>query len=175
MKKILLLVLIAGLSFSSCEKDDICDANTPTTPRLIINFYDVQNPLNDKYVINLQIVADGLDSGILFNGINKIQVPLDLNTDTVNYSFILNSGNANPDLIYTDKLQFNYTRKTVYVSRACGYKTLFDLINDNDPITPNPFILNNNPVLADGNWIKNIIIDKYNLESENETHIKIYF
>lgn len=175
MKKILLLVLILGLSFSSCEKDDICDPNTPTTPRMIITFYDVQNPSNAKTVNNLLIVADGLATGILFNGVNKIQVPLDLNSDTVNYNFILNSGNANPALIYTDKLQFNYTRKTVYVSRACGYKTVFNLINDNDLATPNPFVLNNNPILADGNWIKNIIIEKYNLESENETHIKIYF
>lgn len=175
MKKILLLFLILGLSFSSCEKDDICDANTPTTPRLIITFYDVQNPSNTKSVNNLLLIADGLATGILFNGVNKIQVPLDLNSDTVNYNFILNSGNANPALIYTDKLQFNYTRKTVYVSRACGYKTVFNLINDNDLTTPNPFVLNNNPILADGNWIKNIIIEKYNLESENETHIKIYF
>ena len=52
MKKIYLLFLIA-ITFSSCEKDDICDANTPTTPRLIIDFYDATNPTALKNVINL--------------------------------------------------------------------------------------------------------------------------
>ena len=36
MKKILLL--LAFIALSSCEKDDICDATTITTPRLIIEF-----------------------------------------------------------------------------------------------------------------------------------------
>ena len=40
MKKIFALSLIVLLSLSGCEKDDICDANTPTTPRLVIDFYN---------------------------------------------------------------------------------------------------------------------------------------
>jgi len=174
MKKIF-IVLIFVFSFSSCEKDDICDANTPTTPRLIIDFYDIQNPSNTKTVSTLLIIGDGLSKGILFNVKNKIQVPLDLTADATKYNFVLNYGNTNPALIYTDNLQFNYTRKTIFVSRACGYKTLFDLNNDNDLTTPNPFILNDDPTLTYGNWIKNITVEKYNLENENETHIKIYF
>mgnify|MGYP006353373257 FL=1 len=44
MKKTILLLLAVAFTFSSCEKDDICDANTPTTPRLVIGFYDFLNP-----------------------------------------------------------------------------------------------------------------------------------
>jgi len=167
------LVFISVLSFSSCEKDDICDANTPTTPRLIIDFYDITNPSVAKNVTNLAIVAEGLSTGILFNGMHRIQVPLRITDDSTKYSFVLNSGNANTSLIYTDILEFNYSRKTVFVSRACGYKTLFDL--NNSTSLPNPFIINNNPAASQGIWVKNITVEKYNLETENETHIKIYF
>ncbi|PWA05054.1 DUF6452 family protein [Flavobacterium psychrotolerans] len=173
MKKILLLIFVLTLSFSSCEKDDICDANTPTTPRLIIDFYDITNPTITKNVTNLGIVGDGLTTGILFNGVHQIQVPLKLTDDKTKFSFVLNAGNTNPALIYTDILEFNYSRKTVFVSRACGYKTLFDL--NNDAALPNPFVLNNNPLATQGIWIQNITVEKYNLETENETHIKIYF
>jgi hypothetical protein len=173
MKKIFLLVFVLALSFSSCEKDDICDANTPTTPRLIIDFYDITNPSVTKNVTNLGIVGEGLTTGILFNAVHKIQVPLRLTDDSTKYSFVLNAGNANTSLIYTDILQFNYSRKTVFVSRACGYKTLFDL--NNDASLPNPYIINNTPTASKGIWIKNITVEKYNLETENETHIKIYF
>jgi hypothetical protein len=48
--KIALSVLfLFTVCFSSCEKDDICDANTPTTPQLVIEFYDAVNttlPMN---------------------------------------------------------------------------------------------------------------------------------
>ncbi len=175
MKKItaFALLLLFALSFSACEKDDICDANTSTTPRLIIDFYDITNPTLRKNVTNLGIIANGMDTGILFTGVNKIQVPLRLTENSTKYRFILNSGNTNPDLIYTDTLEFNYSRKTVFVSRACGYKTLFDL--NNDVALPDPYILNNNPAVTQGIWIQNIAVEKYNLESENETHIIIYF
>lgn len=175
MKKIITLIVVSFLiySSSSCEKDDICDANTPTTPRLIIDFYDITNPSAAKSVTNLAIVGNGMTQGILFNGISKIQVPLKTDADNTKYSFILNYGNANPALVYTDVLEFNYSRSTVFVSRACGYKTLFNL--NNDTALANAFVLNNDPAATEGVWIKNISVAKYNLETENETHLKIYF
>lgn len=173
MKKILILLLVLAYSFSSCEKDDICDANTPTTPRLIIDFYNNDDRLSTKNITDLGIVGDGLSTGILFTGVSKIQVPLKLTEDTTKYSFILNSKSTDPNLVYTDIIEFNYSRETVFVSRACGFKTLFNLNNDTD--LPNPFVLNNDPQITNGSWIKDIIVEKYNLETENETHIKIYF
>jgi len=38
MKKIFLLLFV--FSLLGCEKDDICESTTPTTPRLVIEFYD---------------------------------------------------------------------------------------------------------------------------------------
>ncbi|KAB1154440.1 DUF6452 family protein [Flavobacterium luteum] len=173
MKKLLLLIILISYSFSSCEKDDICDANTPTTPRLIIEFYDNDNRVNKKNITNLSILGDGLTTDILFTTGSKIQVPLQLTTTSTTYSFTLNATNPNPALIFKDILQFNYSTKTVYVSRACGYKILFDL--NNDSALPNPFVLNDDPAVTNGKWIKDIVVEKFNLETENETHIKIYF
>jgi phage-related holin len=53
MKKIILLLFVIVYSFSSCEKDDICDANTVTT-RLVISFYDVTNSSILKNATNLK-------------------------------------------------------------------------------------------------------------------------
>ena len=173
MKKLLRLIILISYSFSSCEKDDICDANTPTTPRLIIEFYDNDNRENRKNVTNLALLGDGLTTAIVFTTGNKIQVPLQLTTTSTTYTFTLNADNDNPALIFTDIIQFNYSTKTVFVSRACGYKILFDL--NSDITLPNPFVLNDDPAVTNGNWIKDITVEKFNLETENETHIKIYF
>lgn len=164
MKKIVLLLLIA-FSFSGCEKDDICDASTSTTPRLVIQFYESASPtLTLKSVVNLGVIAPQLTTGMSFN-VSKIMIPLQTNLDTTTYRFIQNGADTDLTNDNEDILTFNYTRKTVYVSRACGYKMLFNLTNTNTNIlSPDS-----------NNWIKNIIIVKPNLETENEVHIQIYF
>ena len=173
MKKIF-LVLLAAFSFSSCEKDDICDAATSTTPRLVIEFYDnlIATPTL-KSLTKLKAVATGMDEGVVFNSAltdssrylsnsSKVYLPLDPSANTTTYTLTNNFGAATAN---ADVLTFDYTKKEVYVSRACGYKYLFNLTNTNtDILTPDT-----------DNWIKNIIIVKPNLETENEVHIKIYF
>jgi len=46
MKKYIItsLALLLAVSFWNCEKDDICAETTPTTPKLVIEFYDNANP-----------------------------------------------------------------------------------------------------------------------------------
>ncbi|MCI4444063.1 MAG: hypothetical protein JHC39_11240 [Lentimicrobium sp.] len=179
MKKILILLLIATFSFSSCEKDDICDANTPTTPRLVIVFYDINNPSVLKNVTNLKVIGDGKTEGIVFNesatGDEKyltngstISIPLKTDVNTTKYSFILNSGNANPTLTDIDEVTFNYTREDVFVSRACGFKVLFTF----DPSTP---IVHTSVPTTKLKWMQYISVEKSNIANENETHIKVFF
>jgi hypothetical protein len=168
MKKLLLLLIAFAWSSSSCEKDDICDANTVTTPRLVIDFYDVTNPTLAKSVTNLAIVGEGLTTGIIFNGVSKIKVPLNIAADLSKYKFILNYGNANASLINEDELQFDYTRNNVYVSRACGYKTVFTFAETN-PYTQT------DAATADGLWMKDITVTQPNILNENETHLTISF
>lgn len=163
----LLLIAFAWTS-SSCEKDDICDANTVTTPRLVIDFYDVTNPTVKKTVTNLAIVGEGLTEGILFNGVSQIKVPLNPGADISQYHFILNYQNTNTELIDEDEMKFSYTRKNIYVSRACGFKTLFAL-NATNPVeqTDSP--------TAEGLWMKTITVTQPNITNENETHLSISF
>lgn len=182
MKKIFALLVLLALTLPGCEKDDICDADTHTTPRLVIEFYDYNDPETLKAVTNLKVVADGREDGIVFNGsatdatkylanANKIFVPLDTSADTIKYQFILNANNPGQD--FTDTLQFNYARHLVYISRACGYSVYFSL--NSDGALPNPYVLNDDAAAIEGQWIRNIDIVNYNLISENETHLKIYW
>jgi len=178
MKKILVLLLIATFSFSGCEKDDICDANTSTTPRLVIEFYDITTPSLLKKVTKLKVIGDGAPEGIVFGTAtddskyltseSTISIPLKTDADTTTYSFILNYGNANPSLVNEDKITFNYTRENLFVSRACGYKTVFSL-NATSPYT------HTDATIPDLLWIKAISVEKNNIDNEYETHIKIFF
>ena len=47
MNKYLVLFLII-LTIYNCESDDICPESTLTTPRLIVTFYDEENPQERK-------------------------------------------------------------------------------------------------------------------------------
>ena len=169
MKKIVILLVIA-LTFSSCEKDDICDANTPTTPRLIIDFYDASNPTELKNVINLKVIGFGMADDkplATFNSVSTIELPLKTTETSTKYRLILNSTSTSGSL-NEDVLQFDYTHEDVFVSRACGYKTIFKLNSPNG-------VTETDAANPDGFWIQDINIETTNIETENETHIKIYF
>ena len=179
MKKILAFLMILGFASSSCEPDDICDPNTPTTPRMLIQFFDINNPTVKKSVTNLKVIGEGMTEGVIFNPSasgdqryvtsgDNILLPLNTETDHVKYKFILNYGDRNPLLTNEDNLEFNYTRENHYVSRACGFKTIFNL-NDS-----NSYILTD-ATPADQLWIKYVQKAQNNITYENETIIKIYF
>lgn len=180
MKKILSIIIIIAFAFSGCEKDDICDANTPTTPRLVISFYDRGNTSVPKNVRNLKVIGEKMTQGIIFNenalvesdkyitNGNKISIPLKTNAESTTYRFILNYNDPNAALVNEDRLTFNYTHQNIFVSRACGYKTTFQL----DPRIP--FVHTDSDNL-EGFWMQVVTVEKFNIELENETHIKVYF
>lgn len=176
MKKIISFLLLFAFGLSGCEKDDICDANTPTTPRLIITFYDINNSTVRKKVTNLKVIGLDQKEGIIFNksaideakyltSSDSIAIPLRTDANTTTYDFILNSGNANAALVNTDRITFDYTHQEVYVSRACGFKSTFSGLTFLRTDQPN----------ADGLWMQDIFILKTNIEYENETHLKVFF
>jgi hypothetical protein len=173
MKKTILLLFVIGLFLSGCEKDDICDANTVTTPRLVISFYDVTNSSVLKNVTNLKIIGEGMTDGVVFKGSSVINgktvsIPLKTDADETTFSFILNSESSNPALVNEDILKFKYERENLYVSRACGFKTEYTL----DPHTP--YIHTDGPA-ADQKWIAYIAVKNSLIANENETHLEIYF
>jgi hypothetical protein len=177
MNKILSLILLVIITTFSCEKDDICSATTSTTPRLVIQFYDINNPSVLKNASNLKIIGEGMSEGIVFNSsatgesrfltnTNTVSIPLKTTENSTTYQFILNSTSAT--FKNEDVIRFDYSRENLYVSRACGFKTLFDL----DSIYP---YTHTDSTLSDGLWIKAITVEKKSIDNENETHVKIYF
>jgi len=173
MKKIIILVLAMAFTFSSCEKDDICDANTVTTPRLVISFYDITNSSVLKDVTDLTIIGEGMTEGITYNSStlvngSTVSIPLKTDADATSFSFILNYGNSDPSVVNQDELKFNYSRESIYVSRACGFKTVYTL----DPTTP---YVHTDAAVADEKWIEYIAVKNSTIDNENETHLEIYF
>lgn len=186
MKKIISLLLLFTFGLSSCEKDDICDANTPTTPRLVISFYDIADPATPKNVKDLQVIGvDGGDpNGIVFNengtsttkyyaNGNTISIPLRIDSDSTSYKFVYDALNTDPTAINTDILTFYYTRETVYVSRACGFKTTFAINPSGNSAIPD-YTLVDGPN-GEGFWMQNIDIKIRKIELEDETHVEILF
>ena len=164
MKK-LLFILFFAIPFSSCEKDDIC--SDETTPKLVIEFFNISDPNSNLNVSNLKVTGVGQDDEYdTFTAVSKIELPLKTTEDVTKYSLTLNS--TNETIKNVDFLEFNYTRKELFVSRACGFKNVYELNSDNG-------IVHTDTVPADQKWIKNIFIETNSITTENETHIKIYF
>ncbi len=168
MRYTVFLLLPLLMVFSGCEKDDICSDTTSTTPRLVIEFYDVTNLTQTKNVSNLVLKTNGVSETILFNAVSKIYVPFDTTTDTVQFQLIQNGGDTDTTNDNIDSITMNYTRTTQYVSRACGYKLNFVLNPTNGfsftDATPN-----------DGMWIQTMGISQSTITNENEVHVKLYY
>lgn len=180
MKKIIATLVFACFAFAGCEKDDICDPSTPTTPRLVVQFYDINNVSLTRNVTNLKVIGDGLDadnpllseSGLITWNDTVVYLPLRVNETSTKFTLILNAEDADSSNDRTDELEINYTTSDVYISRACGFKALFNLFGN--PMQQ-PLILNNNPAAIDGEWIRKIELIQSEINDENETHVKIYF
>jgi Family of unknown function (DUF6452) len=178
MKKIsAFIILLLLIIVASCEKDDICAEATPTTPKLILRFYDFASQDDTKRVPGLGITSlDENNNLLVISGINgittdSISLPLRTDTDFTKFTFykdyaVDDNGTSdfpdddiisgNPDIV-----NINYEREDVYVSRACGFKTNFNNIT----VT----------VEDDGdNWIINSEIINSTVENETTAHVKIF-
>ena len=178
MKKIISLLLVFTFGLSSCEKDDICDANTPTTPRLVISFYKELEPTVQQNVKDLRVTGEGQSESIIFNknatgdsrfvtNANTVSIPLRTDKTTTTYTFEYNSMSTTPANRNKDLITIDYTTQNVYVSRACGFKTTFTLL----PVNPIKQTDSGNDLL----WMKKIFVKTPNIETENETHLLVFF
>jgi hypothetical protein len=149
MKKYLIVLAILSLTLINCEKDDICVE--ATTPNLIVVFKDFENQTDFKELSSLTYWINEKDSIVLNQTIDSIAFPVDLTQNNTQYIF------KTSDL--KDTLNLVYTRKDIFVSRSCGYKTIFEGLQNTSNST---------------NWIKDITINNTTIENETAAHITIF-
>lgn len=142
MKKIYFLLFLVFCIGLSCEKDDICPDDTVTTPQLTIAFYSVENieDQNPKNVFRFR--AQGVDNDNPVPGYEgtasqqQILLPLKTTTDDPNgeaytteyiltQDYRVNNGTVTGN---EDVITISYTTSQVYVSRGCGFKSVFENI-----------------------------------------------
>lgn len=159
-------------TFLGCEKDDICAEGTPTTPKMVIDFYEFLNPSVQKSFSKLEIFEAETPENILtFENANQIKLPLRTDSEVSQYIFRLSYTNINQIVTNDDLVEIRYVQDDIYISRACGYKTNFTL-SESEPLNPNPKITDEG---EDETWIKEYIVRQSVITNENETHLDILF
>lgn len=165
-RKKLFLITLSIFSLSSCEKDDICDGVT-ATPNAIIEFYDRANSTALKPFYKLRCFVTPETGNqikyIEYRNTSKIEIPLNINENQTIWNLELTEIVNNDTLIQVDQVYFNYQPKTEYVSKACGYKSIFIDISTS---------LNNN---GNGNWITNFTPLSNQIINEEQPYAKIYY
>lgn len=178
VKKIGFVVVILA-TLSTCERDDICPEDVPTTPLMLIEFFNVSNQENNKNVTNLYIQGVGNTEPLSgFSGTSTVfeaQLPLKTDENSTSFRFIsdyeLVDDNGTPndtsDDIFNgneDIITINYIAENVYVSRACGYKTIYKAVNIQfDADDTDRWIVLAQP-----------LNDNQSIEDETTTHFKFF-
>ncbi|WP_010180759.1 DUF6452 family protein [Aquimarina agarilytica] len=165
---LLALVSLVTIVSVSCERDDICDTeNTPITPQLIITFRNSEEQALTKQAPGLEISLTS-DSERIVPGIDRfdsITIPLNINEDKVEYEFKINARSTDPTIIRSDIIEITYNRKNEYVSKACGFKTIFS----NLEIKSKTAMFDDNT-----NWIQSILIENNTINDEDNAHVRIF-
>jgi hypothetical protein len=149
MKKYFTIITLSLFAFLSCEKDDICIEDT--TPNLVIRFYNNDAQTEIKQVTNLTVWVKNYDSIYINETIDSISLPINLNNDTTTYILANN--------LVNDTIKITYERNDIFVSRSCGYKTIFNNLQ-----------IEHNTL----NWIKNTTINNTLIDNDTTAHISIF-
>ena len=171
MNKYLVLFLII-LTIYNCESDDICPESTLTTPRLIVTFYDEENPEERKNIESLGVYIVKNNELMLIseiNGINTDSIAIPLRDDESVSNFKLSKDFSEditvipsglPNHLYVD-----YEINERFISRACGFINNYNLslALPYDPIN----------TTSPTNWISDVIILNDSVNNENQSHVKI--
>ena len=159
MKKNIILLIVSCLIIS-CEPDDICLTSIPDTPKLIIGFFDESTGLL-KEVTNLKIQGFNNNEVYFFKTTDSVSVPLKNLEKITNYSFTKNFDENVGNSGNNDHILINYQYNHMYISRACGYISNYDL---------NQIIIENDNL----NWIVKTEIINSAVKEEKSIHVKIF-
>src|SRR5690625_334752 len=115
MKKVLFLIVII-LALASCQHNDICTENQPTTPKLVIKFYNYNNPNQLKPVEEFNAREVNSENYYYENNRNDtlIKIPLRTNHQSTVYEFIINKDSM--DIQQSASIEFIYTPEEIYIN-----------------------------------------------------------
>ena len=166
--KIFVVLLVTITTLISCERDDICIDEI--TPYFIIRFYDADNPEFYKKVVDIKVELEGVDGFYTDDGTtitsftDSIAIPVKVTEDFTKFKLTVSKIDEADNLYENqDDIELHYTRENVYVSRSCGYKTMYYDVS----ITLNE---------DEDNWIKTLepTEDPLNIVNQEAAHVKIY-
>jgi hypothetical protein len=162
LKKYIFGCLFFLLALGACERDDICAASTPTTPQLVIAFFDANNRTESK-AINLTVRAVGLDDSITIKNDTIIRIPLRTDTTSTTFIFTKNPGilDAEEDPNNPDRVTFSYNINEIYIDRACGFKVTYDALTAQASDE------------GDGRWITDISINNSTIINDSIYQVSI--
>lgn len=162
LKKYIFGCLFFLLALSACERDDICAASTPTTPQLVIAFFDANNRSESK-PINLSVSSEGSDKIISISNDTIIRIPLRTDTTSTSFIFTKNPGipDAEEDPDTPDRVIFSYNINEVYIDRACGFKVTYDALTAQASGE------------GDGRWITDISINNSTIINDSIYQVSI--
>ena len=138
---------------SSCEPDDVCSEANPSTPQLVFRLYDSSQPNEFKAVDTLWIMSLGDQAPLEFINTDSIVFPLQVNANKINTDLTISNGT-------TDRIEIDYLSNDVYLNRACGFQSTFQIhtIEVDQP----------------ANWINSIEIVTNEVIIDTLAHVKIY-
>ncbi len=162
-----ILLFLAIVQFSSCEKDDICVEGD--TPLLVIGFFDFGDTLVAKTVPSLRIVEVELNSVVntttdRTNNVDSLAIPLRIASSSTSFAFITNSADDDSTGLETgniDTLTFNYDVREQFISRACGFVANFNGLDTTRQVNAT-------------DWIRRISLVDTTITNSNAIHVKIF-
>ncbi len=152
-----LLALATLLLNSSCEKDDVCVENDSVYVNLV--FYSAEDGVTSKSVSGFSLLDLNGDIVQNYDNTTVTAVALVLPTSQSSYDLILQKRTEVDGLTVNtnDTLNFSYTPKATYVSRACGYiRTYTDL-----------------SIQSTNNWISGVVVNTPEINSNKDEHVAI--
>lgn len=152
MRKIWFFFLLVFLNYG-CEPDDVCSEANPSTPQLVFRLYNSSQPSEFKAVDTLRIMSLGDQAPLEFINTDSIVVPLQVNASKINADLTISYG-------VTDRIEIDYLTKDVYLSRACGFQSTFQIES----------IAVDQP----SSWINSIEIVTNEVIIDTLAHVKIY-
>jgi len=136
-----------------CEPDDVCSEANPSNPQLVFRLYNSSQPNEFKAVDTLRIMSLGDQAPLEFINTDSIVVPLQVNASKINTDLTISDG-------VTDRIEIDYLTKDVYLSRACGFQSTFQIES----------IAVDQP----SSWINSIEIVTNEVIIDTLAHVKIY-